>query len=61
MKYFVMLATQDGSFTPMMDDEEIAKFKTLMEAVWGAQNNTLGKAFGWYVYKIGTGWRSSCI
>lgn len=53
--FFVMLNTQSGSYTPMMDDEDIAKYETFEEAVSVAKQNPLGEHFGYEVFEIGCG------
>ena len=54
--FFVMLYTQNGSFTPMMvDDYDIAKYETEEEARLAAKDNPLGEAFGYEIFEIGIG------
>ncbi|MGR5448745.1 hypothetical protein ACP3V3_02930 [Vibrio sp. PNB22_3_1] len=55
--YFVMLATQNGSFTPMMDDDEIAKFPSVYKARNAAKQTVLGEAFGFQIFRYGSGQR----
>jgi len=60
MDYFVMLYTQNGSFTPLVDIDEfdnadIAKFETEDEARESAKSNMLGEAFGYEIFEIGLG------
>jgi len=56
--FFVMLYTQNGSFVPMMvDDYDIAKYKTEEEARLAATDNPLGEVFGYEIFEIGAGWR----
>lgn len=56
--YFVMLTTQAGSFTPLMDSkyDTIAKFKTAEEAREAANNSVLGEMFGFVIFDIADGW-----
>lgn len=54
--FFVMLNTQDGSYTPMMGEYDIAKYQSKDDARTVAQNNMLGKAFGFSIFHIGEGW-----
>lgn len=46
--FFVMLTTQRGGYTPMMDsvNDDIAKFKTADTAHNCAKQNILGENFG---------------
>jgi len=53
--FFVMLQTQDGGYTPMMDDEDIAKYETEEEARKDARNNPLGEHFGAEIFERGYG------
>jgi len=62
MTFFVMLYTQDGSFTPLInglseieDFNDIAKFTNEKSARDTAKENILGKAFGFEVFEIGMG------
>ena len=58
MDFFVMLYTQDGGYTPLMqDDDNIAKFSSLFDASQAASTNTLGCKFGFEVFEIGCGYR----
>jgi len=54
-EYFVMLNTQGGSFTPMMDDDEIAIYTDKQKARREASKNLLGEHFGFEVFTRGTG------
>jgi hypothetical protein len=55
-EYFVMLTTQDGGYTPMMqDDDDIAQYATEQEARENAEQNMLAQAFGYEVFRIGDG------
>jgi hypothetical protein len=60
--FFVMLYTQKGSYTPLMDctsiandTVEFAKFKTKEEAREGALGSVLGEQFGYEIFEIGYG------
>ena len=53
--YFVMLHTQNGGITPLMDDEEIATFETPIEAKDAGKDNPLGAHFGFEVFGRGEG------
>ena len=53
--YFVMLFTQGGGYTPLMDDENIAKFSSVSDARDCAENNMLGSHFGFEIFRIGSG------
>lgn len=54
--YFVMLNTQSGGCAPMLDEtEELAMFDSVMVACDSAQNNVLGRHFGFEVFAIGEG------
>jgi hypothetical protein len=55
MDYFVMLITQKSSFTPMMNDDEIAKYETLEDARTAARDNLLGYHFGYEIFCMGEG------
>ena len=57
MDYFVMLNTQNGSFTPLMDEkgDDIAKFATDDDADKMAAQNPMGEHFGYEVFQIGMG------
>lgn len=50
-----MLNTQHGGYTPMMDDDEIAKFGSADEAKACAEENMFGAHFGFEVFERGTG------
>lgn len=52
--FFVMLYTQRGSYTPLVDSEndDIAKFPTEDAARECAKQNLLGEHFGYVVYEI---------
>ncbi|WP_062266962.1 hypothetical protein [Endozoicomonas arenosclerae] len=56
--YFVMLATQNGGYTPLMDSnsDNIAKFKTAEEARKAAKNSVMGEMFGFSIFDIADGW-----
>lgn len=59
--FFVMLTTQNGSYTPLIVEEdennesEIAKFETQKKAEEAANNSALGAMFGFEVFEIGCG------
>lgn len=54
--FFVMLNTQCGGITPMTDaDGDLATFDDLDSARHGADNCSLGEAFGYEVFERGTG------
>ena len=53
--YFVMLNTQGGGSTPLMNDEEIATFETPVEAKDAGKENLLGAHFGFEVFWRGEG------
>lgn len=55
--FFVMLNTQRGSYTPLMDshNDDIAKFITVEAACECADANMLGEHFGYEVFEIGCG------
>ncbi len=60
--FFVMLYTQKGSYTPLMDctsiansTSEFAKFNTKEEAREGALGSVLGEQFGYEIFEIGCG------
>jgi hypothetical protein len=53
--FFVMLNTQNGGYTPMMGDDEIAKYTTFEAAAEAAEDNPLGENFGYEVFQIGCG------
>ncbi|WP_333879008.1 hypothetical protein [Methylobacter sp.] len=52
--FFVMLFTQDGSYTPLeqADKEDIARFETEEEARTAAESSLLGDMFGYEVFNI---------
>jgi len=55
-EFFVMLNTQDGGITPLVDDkEDLATFDTVEEATKGAKSSILGDAFGYEVFQTGYG------
>ena len=52
-EYFVMLTTQPGGMTPMVnDDDELATFTSAKAA---AQESVLGHHFGFEVFRRGEG------
>ncbi len=53
-EFFVMLNTQNGSFTHMTNEEgdDIEKFSSKEDAIACAKNNMLAKAFGFTVFNI---------
>jgi len=55
--FFVMLNTQGGGYTPLVDSDsdDIAKFKTAEAARECAGQNLLGEHFGFEVFEIGCG------
>jgi hypothetical protein len=55
--FFVMLTTQSGGYTPLMDKDgdEIAKFETAELAKECAEDNPFGKNFGYEVFERGYG------
>ena len=53
--FFVMLNTQRGGYTPLMNDDEIATFDSVDAAVSCAQQNPLGAYFGFEVFERGDG------
>ncbi len=60
--FFVMLTTQNGSYTPLElctsignDTSDLAKFETQELAEEGALNSVLGETFGYEVFEIGDG------
>ena len=53
--YFVMLNTQGGGITPLMNDEEIATFETPNAAEAAGKENLLGAHFGFEVFGRGEG------
>ena len=54
---FVMLLTENGSFTPLMekDGEDICKFGTKDEAESAAEGTFLGHCIGYEVFELGYG------
>ncbi len=55
--FFVMLTTQSGGYTPLMDKEgkDIAKFTSKDAAGDAARSCILGDAFGFEVFERGCG------
>jgi hypothetical protein len=53
--FFVMLCTQGGDYTPLMAEDDIAKFETAEAAKECAHGNLLGNHFGFEVYERGAG------
>lgn len=54
--FFVMLSLQNGSATPLTEDDgEVAFFARRMQAEECAESNPLGKALGWEVFMLGMG------
>jgi hypothetical protein len=53
--FFVMLCTQSGGYTPLMAEDDMAKFETLDAAKECARGNMLGDNFGFEVYERGEG------
>lgn len=54
--FFVMLFTQKGGITPLMEnDDDIAVFETEEEAREAANRNSLGVWFGFEIFERGTG------
>lgn len=53
--YFVMLNTQGGGITPLMEDDEIATFETPSDAKTAGKDNMLGAHFGFEVFGRGEG------
>lgn len=53
--FFVMLCTQGGGYTPLMANDDIAKFDTVDAAKECAHSNPLGNHFGFEVYERGSG------
>ena len=53
--FFVMLNIHGGGYTPLMSDDDIAKFGSADEAKACAEENMLGKHFGFEVFERGTG------
>ena len=56
-QFFVMLYIGDDNYIPLKDDDddEIAKFDTLGDAMFAGESNPLGEAYGFEVFTIGTG------
>ncbi len=56
--YFVMLNTQSGGMTPLVEgyDDGLATFDTLDEAKAAGNDNLLGEAFGFEVFRRGEGY-----
>ncbi|WP_333879010.1 hypothetical protein [Methylobacter sp.] len=57
LDYFVMLNTQNGGITPLIDadTEELATFATKGDAEKSATTCVLGYAFGFEVFERGCG------
>ena len=56
MNYFVMLETQSGGITPLVrDDDELALFDRIDEAINAGSQNPLGQVFGYEVFERGCG------
>lgn len=54
--FFVILNTQNGSYTPLIgNDDDIAKFYTVEGARAAGKNSVLGECFGFEVFQIGCG------
>ena len=54
--YFVMLTTQAGWLTPLVDENgEVCGFETVNDAIVAGSNNLLGEAFGFEVFENGGG------
>jgi len=54
--FFVILTTQSGDYTAMVDDEgDLATFYTKEEARYSALNNVLGENFGYEIFERGYG------
>ena len=60
--FFVMLTTQKGGYTPLMncisiadDTSEFAKFETKDDAREGALGSVLGEQFGYEIFEVGMG------
>jgi hypothetical protein len=53
--FFVMLNTQNGGYTPLMEGDEIAKFETAEQAHDCAIQNLFGGHFGFEVFERGCG------
>lgn len=53
--FFVMLNTQGGNYTPLMDEDEVMKFKSVELAEACAKDNLLGAHFGFEIFERGTG------
>lgn len=53
--FFVMLTTQNGDYTPLMFDDDIAKFETEELARECARNNPFGEHFGYEIFERGIG------
>jgi hypothetical protein len=56
-KFFVMITTHNGGYTPLMNDEcdDIEKFETAELAKECAKNNPYGDNFGYEVFERGCG------
>lgn len=56
MHYFVMLESPNGTITPMVDDDEtVWLFDNIIDACDVAEENPLGKSYGYEVFERGTG------
>lgn len=53
--FFVMLNTQNSDYTPLMFDDDIAKFETELLARECAKNNPFGENFGYEIFERGLG------
>lgn len=54
--YFVMLNTQNGSCSPMTEDNgDVAFYADIEDAVRDAEDNVLGNQFGFEVFQRGCG------
>jgi hypothetical protein len=53
--FFVMLTTQGGGYTPLMDDDSIAQFNSEDDARACAAENMLGAHFGFEIFERGAG------
>jgi hypothetical protein len=56
-QFFVMLHIGENDYTPLIDAEsdKIAKFYTVDDAMTAGEENTLGEAYGFEVFEMGTG------
>lgn len=59
-KYFVMLSnpsrTHGAPPIPLVNDENVLFFETLDDAIVAADNNIVGEACGYEVFKLGEGY-----